>query len=140
MRNEVTGVFESHNAYEREKRWRKIFHQVTAAYLDARNTPALVAVNYDDSQPGNRKLGADLIHYIADCERTARAALGGNPVLFGMWQRLVEENDTVPAAMVAQIIRKFGRLAQARGLEPHRYFTHIRKGRPDKRPKVAGAA
>jgi hypothetical protein len=140
MSREVIGIFESHSAYQREKRWRQVFAQVIEAYADIRSLPPIAAVTYDDCEKPNRKLNATAIEFAADVELATKKGLGGNPSLFAYWQRLVDGDETVPSAIASLIIRKCGRLYTARQLMPHAYFTVIKRGRSDRRSAPVGVA
>jgi hypothetical protein len=138
MQTELTpDVYKSHSQYEQQKRWRAIFHQVLEAYIDARSLPAICAINYDDSLP-NRKLNADAIHFITDVEHAVAKAIGNDAELHKQWLLLVEGGQT-SATAVAKLAVSAGRIFDCRGLLPHLYFRHIRKGRPDRRPATCGA-
>lgn len=126
------GIFESRSDYHRQRNARQYFYGVARAYIDIRNTPPLTAINYDPLIK-NPKLGADLIHFIADVELATRKALGKNPELFDQWKRLVS-GENVPNA--ASIINRCARLYQARQLVPELYFRVIKKGRSDRRPSA----
>jgi hypothetical protein len=108
-------------------KWRKTFWQVSDFYLDARNTPSLCAINYDETVP-NRRMGANLIHFIVDCENATKKALDNDPELLERWQTIIEKEKDVPGS--ASIISKCGRLYSIRKLIPSDYFRVIRKGRP----------
>jgi hypothetical protein len=133
------GVYESRSHYQQHKRWQTIFKAVLQAYLEARSLPAICAINYDDSQPGNRKLNADAIHFITDIEHAAQKALKDEPELVEHWSRLCEGGE-IPASALNRIGSRVGRIADQRGLSPHFYFRHIRKGRSDRRPPATGVA
>jgi hypothetical protein len=127
--NELIGTFESHNAYEEQKRLKGIFDSVIAAYLDIASLSPLVACSYDDEHR-SRKLGPELIHYKADIENATSKALKNNPDLIRQWEDAVfdEATNVSPA-----IVRECGRVYSARKLQPHIYLKKIRKGRPDRR-------
>jgi hypothetical protein len=134
MSNELIGTFESHSAYEQQKRWTTIFYQVIAAYYDVLCTSPLVACNYDD-EVRPRRLGPGLQHFKIDVDNATAKALENNPVLLEQWEQLVNE-EPVPPNTAESIARKCGRIYQARHLSPAIYFAHVRKGRPDRRSKL----
>lgn len=119
------GIFESYSDFERQRGARRCFKQVVEAYVNARNTPPIVAISYDPSRR-NHKLDAHTIHYLCDVENASRQALGKSRELFHQWQRLVRGED-VPNAN--SIITRCGRLYQARQLAPHLYFRTVKRGR-----------
>lgn len=112
---------------EQQKRSR-VFHQVTQAYVDIRSLSPIVAVNYDDEAKPNRKLNADVIHFICDVESATRKALDNDANLLEQWDRLVYQEAQVPNA--AKIASRCGRMYQKRLLAPHEYFRHIKRGTP----------
>jgi hypothetical protein len=135
MKNEdlEVGVFESHSAYEEQRRWRGIFHVVVAAYRDVFSCSPVIASNPDETAK-SRRLGPSLIEYKVDVLRQTRRALKSDD-LFEVWRRLVEEEDeSISKAVIAKIATACGKAYEKSGLEPIQYFRFFRKGRPDRRP------
>src|SRR3954465_7951294 len=131
MSSNVTEVYESHIHYEQQKRWRRIFDAVIDGYRDVLCASPLVASNPDDEVRA-RRLGPDLIHYKVDIENATRQALK-NVVLIKAWGKIVEGVDPVPAAVLAQLVSKCGRIYMARKLTPYDYFRIVKRRATNRR-------
>src|SRR5271168_2434369 len=62
----------------------RVFDWVTATYADASIKQPAVAQRYSEIYR-NTKRTAHFIHYMLDCERLTKKALGGSSVLWNAW-------------------------------------------------------
>jgi hypothetical protein len=120
------GAFENHNEYYESKIAAKTFWSVARAYSEALEAHPVVALNYNDEEPPNRRLGPALIEFKVDCERIAKKALGNDQGLYANWLKLIDGQD-VPNAN--HIIRRVGNAFMKAQLVPWLYFRKIRLGR-----------
>lgn len=141
MKNEglETGIFESHSAYEQQRRWREIFNVVIAAYRDVFACSPVISSNPDETAR-SRRLGPALIEYKVDVLNQTRRALKSDALL-EVWQRFVEnEDESIPKGVIAKIGAACGKAYEKAELQPIDYFRHIRNGHPDRRPAVVNEA
>jgi hypothetical protein len=122
------GVFNSRREFDEIISSRNYFFAVLRGYTNVLETPPIVAISYDPDVP-SRKLGAQMIEFLADCDIGVRVALNGNPSLIEDFARLLQ-GDKVPSQ--TDIINKVGREWRKRRLIPQEYFRVIKQGR--KRP------
>ncbi len=131
------GIFESHSAYEKQRRWRQIFDVVIAAYRDILSCSPLISSNPDDTAR-SRRLGPSLIEYKVDVLNQTRRALKSD-ALVEIWRRFVEEEDeSISKQTINRIAIVCARAYEKAGLQPIQYFHFFRKGRPEKRSPVSG--
>jgi hypothetical protein len=123
-----------------QKKWVRVFYEVSRAYADIHSLSPIAAICYDDEAKPNRKLGPDVINFLVDVERATRKALENDGNLLKQWKTLVFEETQVPNG--ATIANRCGRLYEIRRLRPIDYFRRIKKNAPGIRrvplpPKVA---
>lgn len=113
---------------------RRLVLKVVQVYAELRFAEPIVSSNPDPS-PGTRsqKWTPDGCHYRVDIEHAIRDAIANQPdknELRAAWERLQEDASTIRED-ATKLIHLLAPIIDKRGLEPHDYFTRVRRGRSE---------
>jgi hypothetical protein len=120
---------DSSNTFNRQ---RILFELTIGAYRKLLALSPVVASAIDHDAPTHsRKLDFCAVEYKCDIEKAVAYSFRNQPdeeALKDAIDRLIENDPTVPPAIVRRIIRLTARVFAERGLEPYKYLTRIKHG------------
>lgn len=99
--------------------------------------PEVVAQNLDDTPGAGRSLrwNVDSAHFVIDVRNALSFAFANQHDKEGLWRAWVRflRDDSTIRESEARLIQLAAPVFRKRGLEPIRYFTHIKRGRGEQR-------